>query len=151
MKYRDRTSGDVLTKAQVIARQPNVSAPAQWSSSVYDTYNIDPITETAPPATTTYQRAVEDGVVSDGNGGYTTNWVIETLSEEEQTALDARTADQVRSERSALLAQSDWIVIKAKELGTEVPATWLSYRSALRDVPSQGGFPHNVTWPTKPE
>jgi len=25
-----------------------------------------------------------------------------------------------------------------------------AYRHALRDIPSQSGFPTNVTWPTKP-
>ena len=25
-----------------------------------------------------------------------------------------------------------------------------TYRQALRDVPAQEGFPHDVTWPTKP-
>ena len=28
---------------------------------------------------------------------------------------------------------------------------WADYRQALLDVPSQAGFPHDVTWPTKPE
>jgi hypothetical protein len=26
-----------------------------------------------------------------------------------------------------------------------------TYRQALRDITLQPGFPHNVTWPTKPE
>ena len=25
-----------------------------------------------------------------------------------------------------------------------------TYRQALRDVPTQAGFPHTITWPTKP-
>ena len=28
---------------------------------------------------------------------------------------------------------------------------WATYRQALRDVPSQSGFPHDITWPEKPE
>ena len=27
---------------------------------------------------------------------------------------------------------------------------WRTYRQALRDVPTQEGFPNTVTWPTKP-
>jgi len=26
-----------------------------------------------------------------------------------------------------------------------------AYRQALRDITSQPGFPHDVSWPTKPE
>jgi len=32
-------------------------------------------------------------------------------------------------------------------LNKSVPIT--AYRQALRDIPSQSGFPFNVTWPTK--
>jgi hypothetical protein len=28
---------------------------------------------------------------------------------------------------------------------------WATYRQALRDVPSQAGFPWEVQWPTQPE
>jgi hypothetical protein len=36
---------------------------------------------------------------------------------------------------------------------SDYPATQaqLDYRQALRDLPSQAGFPNSVTWPTKPE
>jgi len=27
---------------------------------------------------------------------------------------------------------------------------WTTYRTALRNVPAQGGFPNSITWPTKP-
>ena len=27
---------------------------------------------------------------------------------------------------------------------------WEVYRQNLRDVPSQAGFPHDITWPEKP-
>ena len=29
-------------------------------------------------------------------------------------------------------------------------AEWKTFRQALRDIPTQAGFPTNVTWPTKP-
>jgi hypothetical protein len=37
-----------------------------------------------------------------------------------------------------------------KELGTNIPAAWKTYRQELRDVPSQAGFPDSITWPTEP-
>lgn len=52
--------------------------------------------------------------------------------------------------RQFLLADSDWVVLRAQEQGTEVPEEWKIYRQALRDIPEQAGFPLNVTWPNKP-
>lgn len=57
-------------------------------------------------------------------------------------------ADQQRMKRDYLLQQTDWMVFS----DTATPSqAWLDYRQALRDVPSQAGFPDSVTWPTKPE
>jgi len=56
-------------------------------------------------------------------------------------------AEEARTQRDALLSQSDW---------TQVPdapvdqAAWAAYRQALRDVPQQAGFPTEITWPQEP-
>ena len=55
----------------------------------------------------------------------------------------------VRSQRDRLLNETDWVVTKATETSTNIPAAWKTYRQALRDVPSQSD-PDNITWPTKP-
>ena len=59
---------------------------------------------------------------------------------------DDRKAEEVRTERNQLLLQTDWMA------STDVTLSdaWRTYRQALRDVPTQSGFPNNVTWPTKP-
>jgi hypothetical protein len=54
---------------------------------------------------------------------------------------------QVREERDAKLAETDWMASSDLTMSSE----WVSYRSSLRDVPSQSGFPNTITWPTKPE
>jgi len=59
----------------------------------------------------------------------------------------APTADQVRAERDALLAASDWTQVADAPVDQ---AAWATYRQALRDVPSQIGFPENVEWPSEP-
>ena len=56
---------------------------------------------------------------------------------------------EVRQDRDRYLNETDWIVTKAKETNTNIPAAWKTYRQALRDVPSQSD-PDNITWPTKP-
>lgn len=58
----------------------------------------------------------------------------------------AATATQVRAQRDALLAASDYMA-----LADRITDEWRTYRQALRDVPAQSGFPTNVTWPVEPE
>ena len=60
----------------------------------------------------------------------------------------APTAEQVRAERDRLLAESDWTQIADAPVDQ---AAWAVYRQALRDLPQQAGFPHDVVWPIKPE
>jgi len=57
------------------------------------------------------------------------------------------TAGQVRAERDALLAASDWTQVADAPVN---PAAWAVYRQALRGVPQQEGFPNAVDWPTQP-
>lgn len=57
-----------------------------------------------------------------------------------------RAAVSVREERDARLAETDWMASSDLTMSSE----WTSYRSSLRDVPSQAGFPNTITWPTKP-
>jgi hypothetical protein len=58
-----------------------------------------------------------------------------------------KTEEQIRSERNQLIAATDWWATSDRTMTADEAA----YRQALRDVPSQAGFPADVTWPTKPE
>lgn len=53
----------------------------------------------------------------------------------------------VRNQRDRLLAETDWMALSDVTMSSEMTA----YRQALRDIPTQAGFPASVTWPTKPE
>lgn len=59
-------------------------------------------------------------------------------------------AEQAVVRRNALLAESDWTQLADVPLSAEQKAAWVAYRQQLRDVPSQTGFPDNISWPTKP-
>ena len=63
---------------------------------------------------------------------------------------DAEQAKSVRQSRDDKLKETDWIVIKNLELNANIPGVWEVYRQALRDVPTQSGFPNTIVWPTKP-
>ena len=65
----------------------------------------------------------------------------------------------LRAERDRLLTACDWVITMHKELGTNIPAAWKTYRQALRDLPASASPSLNsdgyldmtsVTWPTEP-
>jgi len=56
----------------------------------------------------------------------------------------------MRDARNSALTRCDWIITRAFEEGNPVPAAYLAYRQALRDLPSQEGFPYDYVWPQEP-
>jgi hypothetical protein len=72
-----------------------------------------------------------------------------------QAELDAAAEAQVRAERDFILATVvDPIVsnnLRWADMTAEKQAEWSQYRTDLLNITDQDGFPHNVTWPTKPE
>ena len=56
-------------------------------------------------------------------------------------------ADQARTKRNALLAETDFYALSDVTMSAEMT----TYRQALRDVPEQTDFPGTINWPTKPE
>ncbi len=81
--------------------------------------------------------------------------VVETkiwsnYTEGELAEINAQNAQEIRSERNTKLTESDWTQLNDTPLDNDSKVEWTVYRQALRDLPSQAGFPHNVVWPTKP-
>ena len=72
-----------------------------------------------------------------------------------QAELDAAAAAGVRAERdNRLVTEVDPIVSNAlrwADLTAAKQAEWTQYRTDLLNVTDQAGFPHDITWPTKPE
>ena len=65
-------------------------------------------------------------------------------------AAPAMQAVQARAQRDALLASCDWTQCSDSPLDATTKAAWASYRTQLRNLPGQTGFPNSVTWPTPP-
>ena len=63
--------------------------------------------------------------------------------------------NDLRAKRNQLLAESDWVSMKAIDasidgLGIQLPQVWMDYRQALRDLPANTTDPANPDWPVKP-
>ncbi len=56
---------------------------------------------------------------------------------------DDEAAAEVRAERDAKLAATDWTA----STDVTMTADMTAYRRALRDVPAQAGFPNTIDWP----
>lgn len=71
-----------------------------------------------------------------------------------QEELDAEAAADVRSRRDMhLVTEVDPLVtnpLRWADMTTEQQNAWTQYRTDLLNITDQAGFPHNVTWPTKP-
>lgn len=57
-----------------------------------------------------------------------------------------RKAAEVRTERNEKITACDWRVLP----DVSNSDAWKVYREALRDIPTQAGFPWTITWPVQP-
>jgi hypothetical protein len=58
--------------------------------------------------------------------------------------------EQLRTERNAKLAETDWEIVMHKEKGTNIPAALKTYRQSLRDITNDYTSLDDVVWPEKP-
>jgi len=162
MQIRTQT-GAVMYEAEFRAYQKANGGPT-WDSTtteVLEALGADVVFE-GPQASggTVYQYSQRDGVEQISGKWYTKHILGpvftdgETTAAEQETAYkaskDADQAKSVRTSRDDKLKETDWIVIKNLELNANIPGAWEVYRQALRDIPTQSGFPWTITWPTQP-
>jgi hypothetical protein len=126
---------------------PNVSFPKVIKDDVFSTFGVERVFFVTQPEITYAQELKEgDPVFADGRWNQT--FAVVDLAEEEVSGRTTQKAEEVRAERDSKLANSDWTQVADAPVDK---AAWAAYRQALRDIPSQDGFPWSVQWPTKPE
>ena len=165
MQIRIRETNAVMYEAEFRAYQQANGGPTwgQTTDEILDSLGADVVFE-GPQATggTVYQYSQPAGVEQIEGKWYTKHILGPVFTDnEEATAAeqeaaykamkDAEQAKSVRAARDAKLAETDWVVIKATETGTLVPADIVAERQALRDITGQSGFPWTIDWPTQPE
>ena len=94
-------------------------------------------------------------IVGDGNNcvaydakGNVVSWDTSAVAKKETELLDAYKLEYLRAERNTKLAETDWT--QSRDVSLSNDADWKTYRKALRDIPTQSGFPKTITWPTAP-
>jgi len=162
MQVRIRETGAVMFENEFRALHPNTSMPQQLSEELINEFGADVVFE-GPQATggTVYQYSQRQGV-EQVNGKWYTKYVLgpifidqvidgtTTTAAEQEAAYkaqkDAEQAKNVRQTRDQKLADTDWRFRSDMTPSQE----WKDYCQALRDVPSQEGFPWDITWPVEP-
>ena len=61
-------------------------------------------------------------------------------------------AGRMQQKRATMLAESDWVTIRAMERGEPVPSEWAAYRQAIRDLSQHPNWPQlqPEDWPVAP-
>ena len=133
MQIRIQSTGDVVSEQGFRAMHPNTSMPQQLTEATINELGGDVVFE-GPQASggTVYQYSQAAGVEQIGGKWYTKYILGPVFTDGETTAAaqeaaykaakDAEQAKSVRATRDAKLAATDWVVIKALETATAVPA-----------------------------
>ena len=164
MQIRIRATGQVLLEHEWIKWVATTYAKSisAMTADIYNRFDSDAVFEGAQASGgTVYQYSQRDGIEQQSDGKWYTKYILgpvfadgETTAAEQETAYkamkDAEFAKSARDSRDKLLAECDWLVVKALELSQAVPAEWAVYRQALRDLPQQAGFPTTIVWPDTP-
>ena len=125
---------------------PNTSFPAKPSESLLEEYGIYSVVRAEDPTLTHAQTADHASAPVLIEGVWTLPWVVRDKTADEI----ASEAKVVRYERDELLTQCDWTQMPDSPLDDSTKASWATYRTELRDISEQAGFPTNITWPTAP-
>jgi hypothetical protein len=167
MEIRNRSNGELTTVSQFKATQPNTSFPKQITTDILDSYGYDPVLNgAAATVTAPYGVSTRSGV-EEIKGQWFTKFIagpvftdttdsegkVTTAANNEaayRAGVDATAAESVRTERNKLMHDTDWTQAADGKLSDSVKAAWVTYRQELRDLSAASGFPHTMTWPTKP-
>ena len=164
MQIRIQSTGAVMYESEFRAYTKANGGPS-WditTTEVLEALGADVVFE-GPQATggTVYQYSQASGV-EQVDGKWYTKYIlgpvfvdttfegVTTTALEHETAYkaikDVEQAKNVRATRDTKLSETDW---RFRSDMTPSQA-WKDYCQALRDVPTQSGFPWTITWPDAP-
>lgn len=162
MEFRIRSTGEVMMEGELRYWAKTHGGPSwdQTTDEVLEALGVDVIFEGPQAATTPpYEYSMREGIEQREDGKWYTKYVvgpvfvdtIERSAADQLTdyraRIDASTAESIRRQRNQLLTECDWTIITDSPVDKQA---WTTYRQALRDLPTQPGFPHTITWPQKP-
>lgn len=135
---------------------PNTSFPKTPTEQTLASFGVYPVRETNPTVGVN-QKLQKTWTPEYIGGEWLLNHQAVDMTADEIAERDAVAAKAVRDQRDRLLAETDWVTIKAVDassdgLAVQLPQVWMVYRQALRDITDHVSFPHlqEADWPVKP-
>lgn len=107
------------------------------------------------PVTKCFDQKPNDGylyeiqILQQADGSWAEKIVKIEISDAQYQNNVATIAQSVRADRDRMLASCDWTQIADASIQNK--EAWATFRQALRDVPTQTGFPFGVQWPQPPK
>lgn len=123
---------------------PSTSFPEILTSEILNDAGADIVLEGPQAQPTRYQTAFRDGV-EQINGQWFTKYSVSDMDDAAKAVVDEQQAKSVRDQRDQKLKDLDWT--QGKDIPDAISGPAATKRQALRDVPSQSGFPWEVVWP----
>lgn len=148
-EFRLRATGQVMLEDELRRWAKDNNGPTwdRTTDDVLEALGADVVFEGPQATPTRYQTAYRNGV-EQLDGKWYTKYSVADMDDESKAQKDATQAESVRSQRTQLLKDSDWTQVADAPVDK---TAWAAYRQALRDIPSQAGFPWGIQWPTQPE
>jgi len=149
MRYAKQNEDGSFTLGELAELFPDTSFPrtgpdADWLNE-NQVYLVDNILVFDPKA---YKRQETEPTLS---GGKVFTAELIPLTDEELAVQAEQAANSIKGEmrelRNRMLTACDWTQLAD---ATVDKSAWGVYRQALRDVPSQAGFPATIEWPRSP-
>ena len=146
MLLRTKQTGAVITNHEFLAAFPNTSFTSPITEQTYNDFGYDVVLDGPPANPTRYQVAYQDGV-QESDGVWRIKYSVMNMDADGIADKDSQQTKAVRDTRNARLSACDWTQLADS---TADKTAWATYRQALRDIPTQSGFPWEVIWPTQP-
>jgi len=144
MRYYDITNSAIVSERQILRANPNTSFALPLSDAALADLNMAKLLEDVRPSYDADTQQVIDGAIEERGGSYYQTYSVIDRSAEAIANDLANKKAQVRAQRNARLAETDWAILPDSPLIDYDKGIMASYRTALRDVPAQAGFPNNA-------
>lgn len=130
---------------------PETSFPVVMNEEELKTWSVYPVTEEAAPAFNEATEQLEQTQPKFLNGVWVAGWMIATASTEEQAKRTAEKIEWAEKNIQSALKNSDYTQLSDYPGTEEKKLAFRAWRQALREIPSQSGYPWDIVWPMPPE
>ena len=141
-------TGNAIDESNFRMLFPETSFPSLLTPKIVKPFGFGMYDFSNQPNLGRYEKAIEVTPVKNEFGVFIQTWQVVAMSKKEKDVVDSDKSNMVRHERDYKLMECDWTQLPDSPVNSQ---SWTAYRSALRDLTLQDGFPWNVVWPNKPQ